>query len=643
MNDRQDPYAHDPHGHAPHARDPYGQQPQVYGYDAYGGPVHSPDDPRMAYDAYGRPLGGLDTGGGQGIGLGTDGFGQGGLEQGGFGQGAGRPQGYEPGYGYDPYAVAGAGGYPQAQEYPSYPQPHEQQQPGHGTGSYQEQPVQGPFGEGPSFRAQGHEHGQGQGYVRTQAPVQAETHAPQDQAVAQERVPRQAGRADRAGRTESSGGTEGAAPARAVPEPRQAPDDEPAAPAYHTEQFSFVEAPDEDAEDVIDWLKFSESRTERRDERKRRGRNRYVALAVAFVLVLGGVLGYLFLTGGDGKGGATAAAGQKRDVIVVHLRQTKGGGSSTALLVDNATTGKATAVLLPNSLAVADEGGGATTLGKSVREAGTGGTRDALNTLLGSRIKGSWRLDTPYLENLVQLVGGVTVDVDTDVPGPKAGDDPLVRRGAGQSLNGQAAVAYATHRVPGEAPDRQLNRFGQVMQAVLKKMSPDPKAATATVEALAQIPDPSLSVPQLGASLAQLAARAKAGAYRTTVLPVRPDGTLGGEEADGVVKEVLGGAVGSAGAGTTPRVSVKNATGGTAGAGAARVALVNGGYTYLDAGTAAAAGSSAVYYADDKRAADAQEVAKTLGLPAGAVRKGRPSDVAANADVTVVLGRNYKG
>ncbi|WP_372407641.1 LCP family protein [Streptomyces luteireticuli] len=460
------------------------------------------------------------------------------------------------------------------------------------------------------------------------APQQA---APQ-QTAQQEWAPQQAEPAEPA---------EAPRPAAAVPEPRRAPDAD-AAPDYRTEQFSFVEAPDEDSEDVIDWLKFTESRTERRDERKRKGRNRVVALVVALVLVVGAVVGWLLLAGGDDKGGPRAV-GQKRDVIVVHLRQTKGGGSSTALLVDNATTKRATAVLLPNSLAVTKDGGGSTTLGKSVQDAGTGATRDALNTLLGSQIKGSWRLDTPYLENLVQLVGGISVDADTDVPGAKAGDDPLVRRGGGQALNGQTAVAYATYRGPGEEPDKQLARFGQVLQGVLKKLSGDARAATTTVEALAQIPDPSLSVQQLGASLAQLATRARDGAYRTALLPVRQDGTLGGQEADGVVKEVLGGAVSNAGTDATPRVGVRNATGGGAGAGAARVALVNGGYTFLDAGTAPAAGRSAVLYADDKRAADAKEVAKTLGLPAGAVRKGGGSDVAANADVTVVLGKDYKG
>ncbi|NDZ75367.1 LytR family transcriptional regulator, partial [Streptomyces sp. SID10362] len=38
------------------------------------------------------------------------------------------------------------------------------------------------------------------------------------------------------------------------------------APDYRTEQFSFIEEPDEDSEDVIDWLKFTESRSERREE-----------------------------------------------------------------------------------------------------------------------------------------------------------------------------------------------------------------------------------------------------------------------------------------------------------------------------------------------------------------------------------------
>ncbi len=426
-----------------------------------------------------------------------------------------------------------------------------------------------------------------------------------------------------------------------VPEPRPAAGEAPDAPDYRTEQFSFIEEPDEDSEDVIDWLKFSESRTERRDERKRKGRNRYVALAVVLVLALGGGIGWFLLAGGEEKKGPAAVSGaQKRDVIVVHLRQTRGGDSATALLVDNATTKKATAVLLPNALALGKEGGGATTLGKAVQEAGTGGTRDALNTLLGADIKGSWRLDTPYLENLVELVGGITVDTDTTVPGAKEGDRPLVSPGKGQSLSGQTAVAYATYRGPGEDQGKPLARFGQVMQGVLRKMSSDAKAATTTVESLAQIPDPSLSVQQLGASLAHLAEKAKEGSYGTAVLPVQSDGTLGERAADGVVKDVLGGTVKNTDKNAPPRVSVKNATGTPAATGSAQVKLVNGGYTYVDGGSAGPAqATSSVVYADEARAAEAKEAAKTLGLPEKAVRKG---DGAGNADITVVLGKDYK-
>lgn len=414
---------------------------------------------------------------------------------------------------------------------------------------------------------------------------------------------------------------------------------------YRTEQFSFIEEPDDDADDVIDWLKFAETRSERRDERKRKSHNRVVTLIVLLVLALIGGAGYLWYAGklpgltGAGQGtGETAGGAQKRDVIIVHLRDTKGAGSSTALLVNNETTGKGTTVLLPNSLAVSGEDT-STTLGSSVEEEGNGPTRDALNTLLGSKMEHSWRLDTPYLENLVELVGGITVDTDAAVPGPKKGDDPLAKQGKDQALDGRAAVGYATLLRDGETQTDQLLRFGQVMRATLRKLPSDPETATTTVRNLNQIADPSLTEGQLGASLAQLAEQAKSGAYETELLPVRSDGTLSDRTAESVVKDVLGGTVKNADPDATPRVSVRNATGGEEAAGAARVTLVNGGYTFVDGGSAdAAVPASRVTYADPAQAAKAKEIAITLGLPESAVVKGKgPS----NADVTVVLGQDY--
>ncbi|MEV5242134.1 LCP family protein [Streptomyces cinnamoneus] len=537
-------------------------------------------------------------------------------------------------YGYDAY---GQPVYrPDAPEraYDQYGQPLPQSPHGQQYGqSYEQQSYEQLHGQSygqPQGQPYGHDAYGQQQYPQQQPQQQygPPVQAPVQASVQQEWIPRQADAPP-------------AEPAAAAPAETQIPEPRPA-PDYRTEQFSFIEEPDEDSEDVIDWLKFSESRTERRDERKRKGRNRFVALAVVLVLAVAGGVGWFVLSGDEDKKAPSAAGGaQKRDVIVVHLRQTRGGDSATVLLVDNATTKKATAVLVPNALAVAKDGGSATTLGKSVQEAGTGGTRDALNTLLGSDIKGSWRLDTPYLENLVELVGGITVDTDTTVPGAKPGESPLVEQGKGRSLGGRTAVAYATYRGPGEDQGKPLARFGQVMQAVLRKMSSDARAATTTVESLAQIPDPSLSVQQLGASLAHLAEKAKEGSYATTTLPVQPDGTLGERAADTVVKDVLGGTVKNTDKNAPPRIGVKNATGGAAAAGSAQVTLVNGGYTYVDGGTVGTAeAASSVIYADEARAAEAKEVAKTLGLPERAVKQGKGMG---NADVTVVLGKDYKG
>ncbi|WP_242705048.1 LytR C-terminal domain-containing protein [Streptomyces griseocarneus] len=417
-----------------------------------------------------------------------------------------------------------------------------------------------------------------------------------------------------------------------IPEPRPAPD-------YRTEQFSFVEEPDEESQDVIDWLTFSQSRAERRGERRRRSRKRVRALAATLGLAVVGGVTWLLLSGGDDKrDGSAAGAVRERNVIIVHLRQTQGGDSSTALLVDDEGAHKGTTLLLPDSLAVSGEGGGATTLGRSVLDEGTGGTRDALNTLLGTDIKGSWRLDTP-ISRTWSSSSAASPSTRTPPCRPPSRRPPAGGPGEGQSLGGRAAVAYATYRAAGEGRTPQLARFGRVMQAVLRKMSGDPRAATTTVEALAQIPDPSLGPEQLGACLARLATKAKAGSYETTVLPVRADGTLGGRAADTLIEDVLGGAARDAARNAPPRVSVKNATGDGGAAEAARVTLANGGYTFIGAGSARAPqAASAVLYAQGSRAAEAGEVARTLGLPERAVRRG---EIPAHADVAVVLGRDY--
>ncbi|WP_066943515.1 LCP family protein [Streptomyces lushanensis] len=596
MNDQQQPY--DPY-------DPYYTQPQLVGYDEYGQPVYQQPQQHQQHPQQSH------------------------QEQQQYPQQQGQqaPQGY----GYDPYAQG----------------PHQSQQP-------QQPPSQGQYDpyaqqQGYGYDGYGYDTARQQAYeAGRQPPVAVDTtqqwNIPQQQTAqsaapgqhAQSAVPGQ--RRPEAQETREEAREDQESPGAEEPEGTRDRD-------YRTEQFSFIEEPDEDSEDVIDWLKFTESRSERREEARRRGRNRVVALIVVLALAVVGGAGYLWYAGKlpglstTEKARGTATGPQKRDVIVVHLHNTKQKGTSTALLVDNSTTGRGTTLLLPNSLAVANDDGEPTTLGKSVDEDGSDGTREAVGTLLGTEISGTWRLDTPYLDNLVELVGTIDLTTDTEVPAEKKGESPVVRKGQDQTLSGRMAVAYATYRGPGEPESKQLQRFGQVLQGVLRKMSDDPQAATVTVETLAQILDPSLPEKDLGASLAKLAEHAKVGDYSTKVLPVETDGTLSEQTADTVVKDVLGGSVSAPEKGSAVRVGVKNASGNQDAAESARISLVNGGYGFVDAGTGLAQTSSQVSYGDDADKPQAVEVAKTLGLPTSAVKKGAP---APNADVSVVLGGDYK-
>ncbi|NUR68488.1 MAG: LytR family transcriptional regulator, partial [Streptomyces sp.] len=399
MNDRYDA------GHGDNHDDQY----QLVGYDEYGRPVYQQipqqQTPQQPYDPYAQQT--------------------------------------QQGYGYDPYAAGGQ----QTGQYPAQT---------YDTGSQRPVPPYDPYDTGQQAPVPSYDpYGTGQ-----QAPVQqpydpygrAATSAQQPRVAEQTAyIPQQAGPAE-AAEPDSHGRPDGAER------------------DYHTEQFSFVEEPDGDSEDVIDWLNFTENRTERREEAKRRARSRLVALVVVLALTAVGGVGYLWYAGklpglssksDPATGTGTSVAAQNRDVIVVHLHNTKNGGTSTALLVDNTTTQQGTTVLLPNSLALTDDDGTTTTLAKSVDDDGSSGTREAIDTVLGTQIQGTWRLDTPYLQNLVDLVGNIDVDTNTDVPDPaakKKGTAPLVNKGEDQTLSGKTAVAYATYRASGEAQNAQLER-----------------------------------------------------------------------------------------------------------------------------------------------------------------------------------------
>ncbi|MGW3231799.1 LytR C-terminal domain-containing protein [Kitasatospora sp. NPDC001095] len=574
---------------------------------------------QQQYDQYGQPVYGQDPYGYQ-------------------------QQGYQ---GYDGYQQGGHTGQFPPQQPQSYGQQYEQQ-----YDQYDQygQPVYGqdPYG----YQQQGYQGYQQQPYqaaapavaepqAEAAAPPAAAPTAPTAAAAAtaappRPRVPRPAAEPESATAPAKAGPpSEQVAGARAGKAGSKAPRD-----SYTTGEFTFVDEEAEETEDVIDWLKFAESRSEVRAERRRKLRNRLIGLGVVVALAAGGVGGYLFLAG-DKPSAATAAGG--RQVNVVHLRDLQGKVSS-ALLVNDASGKKGTVLLLPDNLRLPGPGDPpVTTIGQSMDGIGASATREGLSTVLGAPVAGTWRLDTPYLELLVSQLGGVRVDTNAEThEGGKPDGKLLSAAGKNTMLSGKAAVAYATLQNPGENRDAQLARFGQVMDAVVRTMPTEFKDAKDDVHRMNAVLDPSLPEDALAGVLVQLAQQAKDGHFGTTALTVKPDGSLDEATAGRQVKDVLGGTVKSAAVGDAPaRVALQDGSGNDAAAAAAQVQIVNSGLTFIPGGAKAAPqAASEIRYTDDTRQGAAKSLATSLGLPDTAVKK--VTGDTQNADLLVVLGKDYQ-
>ncbi|MER5639232.1 LytR C-terminal domain-containing protein [Kitasatospora sp. NPDC002227] len=550
----------------------------------------------------------------------------------------GRPEDYP----YQEYPQQGQGYYEQQQPQPGYEQQpaYEQQyyqqeyvQPEYQQQPYQEYPPQQYYQQPQQYPQQGY-YEQG-GYEQPQQYYQQPV-APQPvQPVAQPVRP------------------VAPAPAPAPVQPPVAPARPPVQPApprprvpqsdadndYATGEFTFVDEEAEETEDVIDWLKFAESRSEVRAERRRKLRNRAVAGVVALVVLAAGGAGYLWWTGKLGGTATVAKAVGKRQVNVMYLKDLNG-KVSTALLVDDEAGGKGAALLLPDGLKVPGGGDGSPVpVSQGAGALGDSGLREGLSTVLGAPVAGTWRVDTPYLPLLVDGLGGIRIDANVEI---SDNGKVLAQVGKDVLLNGRAALLYATYQAPNESRDAQLARFGQVLGGVVKAMPTELSDAQDTVHRLNQVLDPSLPEQALAGVLAQLAQQAKAGHFAVSTLKVQPDGTLDEKVAGQQVKDVLGGTVHSAQSTSgTARVSIINATGDDKARDSAIVQITNAGLSAVPSSDKAPATqpTSEVRYTDDSRQGVAKSLASSLGLPDSAVKKS--TDVQ-NADIVLVLGKDYQ-
>ena len=398
------------------------------------------------------------------------------------------------------------------------------------------------------------------------------------------------------------------------------------------------------------------SRQAVREQRKDQARKRWVVVAtvVAVVLVLGLVAAW-WLGRDEGPPPPSPVTVRTERTLTLSLAEPGEAATSGALLVADPNAASADAVLVPSRVFVDGPTPEGIPFGDTVLLGSVAAPGNALADTLDVVVDGTWQLSSPALSGLVDGVGGVLVDVDSQVLTPGADNGPqrvLLAAGDQQLLTGPQAVGFAQYLAPGEPEEARLARLGQVLDQLTRRLpasQPELTALLAQTAADAQItgiPD------QLAAFLVAFGDVAREGEAGFQVLPTNPLETGGPNPAlitdpagaEQLRRTVLSGSVPTGAAGTDIEVLVQNGVGTPGLEQEAADLLRADGYQFLNGGNAASFDNKQTdVLIPDATPASVElgyAVAELLGVPRSAVRTtDQGSSV---ADVIVVLGADFK-
>jgi hypothetical protein len=412
--------------------------------------------------------------------------------------------------------------------------------------------------------------------------------------------------------------------------------------------------------------------------RSRGSMRRWVAAAVAAVVVLGaGVTVVLNRGGGDVKAAAGASIASQQAIVVAFSlseqaakaarvpappKKKKGSkaepagvqpqaGDVTGLSLLAAGGGSAQQVLVPSRLLLAVPGSGRVPMSRSLAgDADAPG--EAITDALEVKVDATWTLDSTALAALVDRVGGVVVDVDTDVTkGTQVGAAVLVGAGPQQKLTGAQAALFAQFLGTDEPEAARLARQDQVLRAVLTALPDDPVRIRTILGDLPGAPTGAalkavsnvVGASRLAAASNQLA---------STVLPVREIDAGGASVAYGLDDKAAGELVDSRLAGARlpvasvgpVRVLVQNGVGAPGLGDSARSRLLAAGLRYVAGGNVPGFGQerTVVLLADASSGSRERgmAVARALGLGESSLRISETAPTI--ADIVVILGKDYR-
>ncbi|MDX6285899.1 MAG: hypothetical protein QOG53_1384 [Frankiales bacterium] len=394
-------------------------------------------------------------------------------------------------------------------------------------------------------------------------------------------------------------------------------------------------------------------RAERRRRQRKRQRRRRVS-AVGVLAVVGGLIAafVVFKVASNVGDNKTAPAGRTQTTLLMQIRAANGTAAASALLAHDTGTRQGVMLLVPSRVIAPIPGRGSAPFANALATGTPALSQAALSDLIGVTVDGGIVFNQPTFARLVDNLGGITADVDTEVV-RRVKNGPaivLVPRGSGQKLDGAGAVAYATYNGGGDIA--QLPRVQQVIQGILDKV-PDAASFTKALSDLGPGLQLNMSGPRVADLIAGLATDVRDNKVDIQSLDVKSV-DVGGTTAFSIDTPEVKKFVQASLAASIPeslrsgdnRVLVKNGIGTPQLGTTTRPRLLKAHFVYIDGGNVPGfpfrTRNSAVLIFSGSQAARERgaQVAAALGLPASDVQISNIGQSV--ADVIVVLGRDYK-
>jgi hypothetical protein len=386
-------------------------------------------------------------------------------------------------------------------------------------------------------------------------------------------------------------------------------------------------------------------------ERQRQKRRRLGAVGIAGVVVIALVVAAAV---GFGVHNATSGGAKKplgQTTMLLSITGADNAAVETALLAHDDATHRGLELLMPARLLTEVCGFGNQQLGQVLSlPNGQALSRSTVSTLLGGvTVDGSWMLTAAQLTKLVDALGGVTVDVDTNVI---ANRTVIVPKGPAQHLNGARAEAFATYRGGGETALDNLPRFQAVIDGIEAALPTDPAAAARIISSLGATAASSLGTTRLAELLVGMAGDARQENVLASTMPVvaidagssEPAYRVDTVQVSTFVRANLLASLPASARVARKRVFVQNGVGTPGLAVTACDRLVKAGFAFAGSGNADRFNyQTSKVLVPDRSVASATlgaDVAKALGVPSSDVESAPTSQNI--ADVIVILGKDYK-